>query len=1066
MKRWLSILVLTCCFFSSYAQTRLVKGRVVDESGQPVIGATVKILGTVTGTGTDEKGNFNLTSGGTPTLVFSSVGYKSDTIIVAGEASVNVVLKNNVSALNDVIVVGYGTQKKANLTGAVAQVSGKELDNRAIPNLSQGLQGLLPNLNLVMGDGKPIQSPAYNIRGTTSIGQGGNALVIIDGVEGDPSMLNPADIATVTILKDASSAAIYGARGVFGVVLITTKTPAKDKVTVTYSSNYSIKSPTTVPDMVSNGYQYASGFNEAWSAWNDYAQTPQNINKTQKFSAAYLAALKAHNDDPSLPKTALDANGNYVYYGNTDWYHLLYKNHTTSTNQNLSVSGSSGKASYYITGRYNGQDGLFRYNSDDYKMYNMRAKGSIEVTPWLQIYDNVEYANRQYHNPLNTGEGGGIWRNMADEAHPSSMLFNPDGTLTYTAAYTVGDFYYGKNGIDMTRQLFKNTAGFAAKIYKDQLRLKGDFTFQMLRDGQKRKRVQVPYSAAPGVTAYVGTSTNDLQMRDSTNNYLATNLYAEYETHFGTAHAFKAMAGFNYEQSTYNGYTTTRNGLIFSNAGDLNLALGSNISTAGGYDRWAFMGEFFRLNYGYKDRYLLEVNGRYDGSSKFLPNERYTFFPSVSAAWRVSKEPFWKVPASAISDVKVRASYGSLGNGNINSYAFREQFAITQSGRVINGIRQQQTSQPGVIPNGLTWETATTRNIGLDIAALNDHLTFTGDAYIRRTNNMFTVGQTLPAVFGADVPKGNYADLKTVGWEASVTWRDQFTVGTKPLHYSVTASMADYQATITRYNNTNSKLSDYYAGMKYGEIWGYENDGYWTSANVAGASKAQALFKASTSGQWLPGDIRFKDRDGNGVINNGANTLADHGDMKIIGNSTPRYTYSMNLNADWHNFFLGAFFQGVAKQDWWPGGEADAFWGQYNRPYNYMPKSQIGKIWSEQNPNSYFPRYRGYVAQNGSGELYAKQTKYLQNAAYIRMKNIQIGYNVPKALVSRAKLSAARFYISAENLWSWSPLYKVTKDIDPESIGRSDAVLETSNFGNGNNYPILKSVTLGLSATF
>lgn len=1065
MKRWLSILLLTCCFFSSYAQSRLVKGRVVDDNGQPVIGVTVQIQGTSVGTGTDEKGNFSLNTSGNATLVFRSVGFKTQTITLGGESTVNVVLKNDVSALNDVVVVGYGTQKKVNLTGSVAQVSGKVLENRPIPNLSQGLQGVIPNLNLVMGDGKPTQSPAYNIRGTTSIGQGGNALVIIDGVEGDASMLNPADVASITVLKDAASAAIYGARAAFGVVLITTKVPTKEKVTITYSSNYSLKSPTTVPDMVTNGYQYASNFNEAWSAWNDYAQTPQNINKTQKFSATYLADLKAHNDDPSLPKTALDANGNYVYYGNTDWYHLLYKDHTTAVDQNLSVSGSSGKASYYITGRYYGQDGLFRYNSDDYKMYNMRAKGSIQLAPWLQIYDNMEYANRQYHNPLNVGEGGGIWRNMADEGHPSSQLFNPDGSLTYTAAYTVGDMFYGKNGIDMSRNIFKNTVGFIANIYKDKLRLRGDFTYQDLRDGQKRIRVQVPYRAAPGVTSFVGTATNDLQMKDSTNRYLASNIYGEYETHFGPAHYFKAMAGFNYEQSTYNGYTTTRNGLIFSDAGDLNLALGSNISTGGGYERWAIMGEFFRLNYGYKDRYLVEVNGRYDASSKFPSTQRYAFFPSVSAGWRVSKESFWKVSPKAISDLKIRASYGSLGNGNIASYAFQEKFAITQSGRVINGIRPQMTSQPGVIPNGLTWETSTTRNIGVDLAALNDRLVFNGDAYIRRTTDMFTVGQTLPAIFGTDVPKGNYADMETKGWEASVTWRDQFTVAAKPFEYGVTASMSDYQATITKYNNTNNKLTDYYAGQKYGEIWGYENDGYWTSANVGGAAAAQALFKASNSGQWLPGDIKFKDKNGDGIINNGANTVTDHGDMRVIGNSSPRYSYGLGLNASWNNFFFSSFFQGVAKQDWWPGGEADVFWGQYNRPYNYMPKSQIGKIWSEENPNTYFPRYRGYVAQNSAGELYAKQTKYLQNAAYIRLKNIQIGYNLPKSMISRAKLTAARFYISAENLWSWSPLYKVTRDLDPESIGRSDTVTDFGNSGNGNNYPILKSVTIGLSIT-
>jgi len=1068
MKRWLCVLLLTCCVFSSYAQSRIVKGRVTDETGQPVIGATVKVSGTGNGTGTDEKGNFHLNTTDNPVLVFSSIGFKTDTLRVTTQSDIVMVLRSNVAALNDVVVVGYGTQKKVNLTGAVSQVTGKVLENRPLPNLAQGLQGMIPNLNIVMGDGKPLTSPTFNLRGTTSIGQGGNALVLIDGVEGDPSLINPNDIATVTTLKDASSAAIYGARAAFGVVLITTKTPTKDKLTVTYSSNYSIKKPTTVPDMVTNGYEYAKNFNEAWSAWNDYSQTPQNINKTQKFSPAYLEALKAHNDNPNLPKTELDANGNYVYYGNTDWYGLLYKKRTSSIDQNLSVSGSSGKASYSVSGRYYGQDGLFRYNSDDYRMYNMRAKGNIQLTDWLQVYNNTEYSSREYHNPLNVGEGGGIWRNMADEAHPSSMLFNPDGTLTYSAAYTVGDFFYGKNGVDLNRALFRNTTGFIANIWKNKFKLRGDLTYQSIADKQKRIRVQVPYSAAPGVVAYVGTGYNDLFMKDSSTKYIATNLYGEYENTFAGGHYFKALVGLNYEQSTYSGFSVNRNGLIYSDAGDLNLALGSNIATGGGYEKWAVQGEFFRLNYAYKERYLLEVNGRYDGSSKFPTNQRYAFFPSVSAGWRPSAEKFWKVPSNIISDLKFRGSYGSLGNGNIASYAFQEQFLITQSGRVLNGIRPQLTSQPVVLPNGLTWETSTTADGGIDVGFLNGRLNVTGDWYIRKTTDMFTVGQTLPAVFGAEVPKGNYADLKTVGWEAVITWRDQFKMADKPFHYGISFNMADSRATITKFNNTNNKLGDnnYYAGQRVGEIWGYENDGYWTAQNVGQAAASQALFKASNSGKWLPGDIKFKDLNGDGVINNGANTLADHGDTKIIGNSTPRYTYGLNLDGSWNNFFVAAFFQGVGKQDWWPGAESDVFWGQYNRPYNFMPKSQIGKIWSEQNPDTYFPRYRGYVAQNGSGELAAKQSKYLQNAAYIRLKNVQLGYNLPKAFINRAKLSAARVYLSAENLWAYSPMFKVTKDLDPESIGRSDTVTDSGNSGNGNNYPILKSFTLGLSVTF
>jgi TonB-linked SusC/RagA family outer membrane protein len=1084
-KLFLGALLFFISALSLHAQettTGSVSGIVRNGQGDPMSGVSVVATNTTTGlsagTQTDTSGVFKfpkLPAGGRYSFSFSSVGFQPQTLsgyTIKGSAAISMLVKlvAQAGALNEVVVVGYGTQKKANLTGAVAQVSGDVLDRRSIPNLSQGLEGVIPNLNLVPADGKPITSPAYNIRGSTSIGQGGNALVLIDGIQADPSLLNPNDVASVTVLKDAASSAIYGARAAFGVVLITTKTPAKGKAVVTYSSNYSLKSPTAIPDVVTNGYQYATMFDSAWTAWYDYSQTPQNINKTQPFSNAWLAEYAKRNADPSLPKTDV-VNGQYVYYANTDWYGLLYKKHNGAIDQNLSVSGSSGKASYYITGRYYGQDGLFRYNSDDYHMYNLMAKGSIELLPWLQIDNTTQFSSRSYHNPLNVGEGGGIWRNLQDNSHPSSPMLNPDGTLTVSGAYGTGDFYVGKNGINLSSQVIRNTTGFVAK-FTNNFRLRGDFTFQNTDSNQKQIRVQLPYSNGPGLVAYLGTAYNDLQMQVNQTKYLATNVYAEYENTFGGDHYFKALAGYNYEQSTLNALSTLRNGLVFNNATDLNLALGQNITTSGGYDKWAILGGFSRLNYSYKDRYLVEVDGRYDGSSKFPSSERYAFFPSVSAGWRLAKEAFWHIDPTAISDLKIRGSYGSLGNGSINSYAFQESFAIKQSGRVLNGVRPQQTSQPNVLPNGLTWETSTTKDLGIDLSALSNRLQFSGDIYTRTTTNMFTVGKTLPAVFGTTVPKGNYANMRTNGWEASLSWRDQFKVASKAFHYNVSVWMSDYQATITQYNNTNKSLTDYYAGEKLGEIWGYTDDGYWTAANVANAGKSQAIFHASNSGQWLPGDIKLKDIGGgpngqpDGVVNNGTNTKDNPGDMKVIGNSLPRYSFGFNLGADWNNFFIGAFFQGVLKQNWWPGSEADDFWGQYNRPYNNVLKYQLGKIWSPNNPNTYFPRYRGYSAQNGSGELFNPQTKYLQNVSYIRLKNVQVGYNLPAGLVQRAKLTAVRFYVSGENLFTYSPMYKLTRNIDVENIGKSDNILTgTTNNGNGNNYPILKSLTVGMSVT-
>ncbi|MGN6297067.1 MAG: SusC/RagA family TonB-linked outer membrane protein [Ginsengibacter sp.] len=1043
-----------------------VNGIVTDQNGNPLQGVSVQVKGTNKGVITTATGKFTLNVPENATLTVSSVGYETKEVKVSTSATITIELKVAASDLNEVVVVGYGTQKKANLTGAVSQVSSEVLDNRSLPNLTQGLQGQIPNLNITMLDGKPTQSPSYNVRGTTSIGQGGNALVLIDGVEGDPSLINPNDVASVTVLKDAASSAIYGARAAFGVVLITTKSAKKGKTSISYSSNYSFKSPTAIPDEVNNGYEYAKMFSEAYSAGSNYTQLPKNINKTQKFSQEYLDAFEKHNADPSLPKTEVNDQGEYVYYANTDWYKLLYKDHNFATDQNLSVSGSSDKASFYITGRLFNQSGIFRYNSDDYNTYNFRAKGSVQVFKWLEVNNNTSYSNVKYHNPLNVGEGGGIWRNMSDEAHTSAPLLNPDGTLTYSAAYTVGDLYYGKNGIDMVTNEIRNTSGFVAKFFHDKVKINGDFTYQNTNFNRQQKRVPVPYSTKPGIINYTGLNTNDLQERYDKTSYIAANLYGQYENTFNNVHHFKALLGYNFEQSMFKRIQEQRNGLIFPDAQDISLALGQSINTTGGWEQWDILGGFFRFNYDCKSRYLLEVNGRYDGSSKFPTDQQFGFFPSVSAGWRLSQEPFWHVSEKAISDVKIRASYGSLGNGNIASYQFLEQLNISQSSRVLNGQRPQITSRPGVIPSGLTWETSTTKDLGLDASFLNYRLSFTGDVYVRRTTNMFTVGPTLPDVFGAAVPKGNFADLKTTGWEVTASWQDQFNAGSKPFHYGITVNAAHYEAVITKFNNPNRNLSDYYVGQKVGELWGYVTDGYWTAADVDQAQAMNANV-SNNSSVWLPGDIKYKDLDKDGVISRGNATVDNPGDLVRIGDSIPRFTYGFGVNAEWNNFFFAAFFQGIGRRDWYPSSDADAFWGQYNRPYNAALKSQLGKIWSEDNPNAYWPRYRGYVALSGQRELSVLQTKYLQNAAYLRLKNIQLGYNLPLTLVSKLKMTNARVYVSGENLWITSPMFKITDhNIDPESIHGSDRDLTSGGNGDAQNYPILKSVTLGLNITF
>lgn len=1068
-KSLLFIIVLIASF-PTVAQDITVKGNITEATfNEPVIGATIIVQGDASrGTVTDIDGNFTLTSvPNDAVLVISYVGYTTQLIPINGRSTISITLKEDSELLDEVVIVGYGQQRKVNLTGAVDQIDGATFKDRPITNLSQGLQGMVPNLNITPADGRPTQSPAFNVRGITSIGQGGEALILIDGVEGNPALINPHDIESVSVLKDASAAAVYGARAAFGVILITTKSPAQDRTEVNYTANYSIKNPTYTPNFVTDGYLWASMFNEAFSSWNNYASYPQNVNKTMRFSQEYLEELKRRSEDPTLPRVEIDpATGEYVYYSNHDWMADLYKSNTYALDQNINISGRSDKNSYLLSGRFLNQPGLFKHNSDDYKMYNFRAKGSVTVFPWLTIHNNTEYSKVLYHTPMNVGEGGGIWRNIVAEGHPMAPMFNPDGTLTHSAAYTVGDYLYGKNGMDYDRNNLRTTSGFESKFLNNSLRIKGDFTYAITNDDETRIRVPVPYSRIPGVINYLGTAYNDIREIRRNSQYLTSNIFAEYEQYFQDKHYFKALLGYNYELSTYKRIGGQRNGLIYEDAEDLNLALGEAFALTGGYEQWNIMGGFFRLNYIYDDRYLLEVNGRYDGSSKFPADQRFALFPSASAGWRISNEPFWNISKDIVSDFKLRASYGSLGNGSIGSYVFQEQLALNTTNRILEGMTQPYTRNPAVLPDGLTWETTTTQNFGLDLMLLNYKLIVTADYYIRNTKNMFTQGRELPAVFGAASPRGNYADLETSGFELTVTYKDQFMLASKPFNYSIKGVLSDNKSKILKFNNERKLLNDYYEGQTIGEIWGYVTDGFFTSDHQIRTSADQSLFNSTASGIWRTGDIKFADINNDGVINNGENTYDNPGDRVVIGNELPRYRFGVNLGANWNNMFMSAFFQGVGKQDWYPSRGANTFWGQYNAPYGHPPVSQLGKIWSEDNPNAYFPRYTGYLAWTAGGTLRETQTRYLQNIAYVRLKNIQLGYHLKPEWIRKVGLQEASVYLSGENLWTYSPMHKITKDIDVENTGDSDQSLANSNQGDGFNYPMLKSYSLGISLTF
>lgn len=1059
--------------------------KVTDKAGA-MPGAGILVKGTTNGQITGADGTATLTNvAPDAVLVVTFVGYQTVEIPVKGRAKVSVTLEDSLT-LDEIVVVGYGTQKKANLTGAVDQVGSETFEGRSNANLTQMLQGQIPNLNLKFKDGRPNSSPSYNIRGTTSIGQGGSALILIDGVEGDPALLNPNDIESVSVLKDAASSAIYGSRAPYGVVLITTKTARQGKPTVSYQANLTFEQPTTIPDYVSNGYTWADHFYKAYYNYN--LSNPSGINKTMEFSTAWLAEYQRRNETGNYEVLVSDGSigtaGRWLYFiEGEDYIGKLYRNHMTSQTHNISVSGSDDKFDYYVSGRYYGNNGIFDtdVNPESYKILNGRMKMGYKVTPWLRISNNTDISWTKYVMPQTYSEGNGnIWRNIADEGHPCSPIWNPDGTLSHSAVYSVGDYLYGHSNRGYINRQVKTTFAAQAKFLDDRLRLNADFTYRNKDFNTTVKKVKSEFSRYEGVTETISGTQSYLSETIRNYEYLATNEYVEFEDTFAGKHYFKALLGYNYEQETYKNTYSYNDDLLTPDVTNINLAMGiDNRSITGDYYRWRTVGAFARINYAFADRYLIEVNGRYDGSSKFPQRQRWAFFPSVSVGWRLTEEPWFKVSKDAVSNIKFRASFGALGNSNVGNYAYDETFSF-DNGRIINGAKVRYTSAPAPIPESLTWETAQTLDFGLDMSFLKGRLSFTGDYYIRKTLDMYTVGPTLPDVFGANSPKGNYAEMTTRGYEMTIRWNDSFNLAGKPFNYGLKASLVDYKSIIDKFNNRKKELSTaaynthYYAGMVVGEIWGFVSNGLWQNQDEIDAAEAGALaagqkyynplMQTSKTYKLYPGDIKFEDLNGNGYIDRGQNTVDDPGDRKIIGNSEPRYIYSFGIDLEWNNIFLSAFFQGVGKQDWYPSNEASAIWGQYNRPYAQMPKWHLNNYWTEDNPDAYLPRYAGYYAPFYKGTNNAN-TRYLMDVSYIRLKNLQVGYTLPSKWTDAIRMKKVSIFFSGENLWTWSPMYKYTRDIDvTANIYGTDSVL--SSTGDGFNYPTLRSYSFGLNITF
>ncbi|WP_211325324.1 SusC/RagA family TonB-linked outer membrane protein [Larkinella arboricola] len=1005
-----------------------VRGKVTDdEKGSGLPGVSVVLKGTQRGATTDPDGNFSIVvPDGKAVLVFSFVGYEAQEVTVGNRTSINISLKADTKSLNEVVVVGYGTQKKANLTGAVSTVGGEVLESRPLVNLAQGLQGLVPNLNININSGAPGRGATYNVRGTTSI-NGGGPLVLVDGVQMDPNLINPADVASVTVLKDAASAAVYGVRGAYGVILITTKTPKKNApLRVNYSGSITTTRPTRLPKYV-NSVQYIRMHREADAT----GASSGGSQATEKFTELDLANAEKYLADPAnnLPVYVDPGNpSKYRYVGNTDWIAEQYPGWAPMTDHNLSLSGGEGRTSFVASLGYLGQKGILDVANETFRRYNANLKVSTEVTKWMDLNFrfNLNRTEGNRPTPANTGGTAESW--ISNDLRPIMPVYHPDGNFSGQGSFTNPIALATLNGrsLDKANDLWLTGAIVLRPI--EGLRVEANYTWNGYNRNIERHWKEYNEYGANGVLlgTFPWSRPSRVTEAYNTDTYTALNAYAEYQRTFGTKHNIKALVGYNQELKQMKFDSSSIKNLIDQTipAPNLNNDPAPGIGASRG--EWAVSGTFFRLNYDYAGKYLLELNGRYDGTSRFPRGNRYVFLPSISAGWRISEEPFFKPLQNVVNDLKFRGSYGTLGNqaGDVlGNYPYLATMSAGLVNYIFGGQRGGGVGTPGLISANFTWEKVTTMDLGVDFSLFNNRLITNFDWYIRDTKDMIVGASPLPAVLGTSAPRQNAANLRTKGWELSTTWRDRIN---KDWTYEVTLALSDYTARITKYdlNTTNSITNlgngNYYNGQRLNEIWGFETAGFFATDDAA----AQVDQKQIWGGTWLAGDIQYKDQNGDGKITRGVNTLSDPGDQKVIGNSTPRYQFGLNLSTQYRNFDFTMLVQGIGKRDLALSGRQ--FWG-FTSEWD-VPLQPILDYWTPENTGAYYPRMRF-----GGGGNFQPQTKYLQNGAYARLKNISLGYTLPRALTNKIKLQTVRVYVTGQNLFEVTKFYKA---LDPETFSQ------------------------------
>lgn len=1084
-----------------YQQTRiLVSGRILDSSGQPVPGASVIEKGTTNGVNTDIDGKFTISVKSGATLEVSCIGY--ETVSVAASENLSVTLREDTQFLDEVVVVGFGTQKKVNMTGSVAAVDvDKAFGSKPITDVSKGLQGVVPGLSITYNSNDLNASPTMKIRGTGSINGDNTPLILLDGVEvPDLSFVNPDNIKSISVLKDAASSSIYGSRAAWGVVLITSKdgSAVKDKVSITYSNNFSWNQPIGLPKYITDKKGVLAQLEEGMLAQKNvdgsrieaFGMYYDTIGKGittwfDKYSGNLSNPVYKYGEDYEF------IEGTPYYYRVSDPNKEIFKTSFSQTH-NLSVNGNTGKTNYNIGLGYTMNDGTLKAaKKNDVKRYNLNLSTNTQVKNWLNIGTKVMYVEKEYEYPYGYSQSKGatgllyyVMRfptffpfGISDGSKLADGTYASDSAATGEGLYfRHGNAYVANESICSSKDQYLTLGGNVRINLAPGLSFYGDYTRG--RYNYENRSMRQPYYVANwSFPKKAAVTTNDFLERTYVSKITNTyNAYFDYLFDIQKQHNFAIKVGANAEDLRYDSQSVKVNGVQDVEHPTLNLTDGKNEGIVDESLRHrATAGFFGRINYNYKEKYLLELNGRYDGSSSFRTGKQWAFFSSASAGYRISEEKFWTNIKPYVPTLKVRASYGSVGNQALDSwYPYISTMATETVSWVGTDMNQvSTTTTPSAVNPDMTWEKIRTLDIGFDAGFFNNELNVTFDWYQRRNVGMLVAGNEIVRYAGIAVaPLENGGDMKTNGWELQIDYNHAFN---KDFAIYGTFTLSDAKSEITKWNNTTGALNSWYKGKKLGEIWGFETDRYFNSSDVNpdGTLKTgtpDQSYLQNGSFRFGAGDIKYKDLNNDGKIDTGKGTIDDHGDLKRIGNQLPRYEYSLRVGAMLKGFDVEVLLQGVGKRDMWSTSSLfvpHAAGAQMNIFENQLD------YWTESNQNARFPRpyingdfgsLSGLPGNSGCNN-FAPQTKYLNNLAYLRVKNFTVGYTLPQNLTRKIFVEKLRFYFSAQNLFTFDHIDGV---MDPECTGGSSKTYTNGMDMTmaGRAMPFNRQWSCGLQITF